>query len=116
MKKINFKQLLIATDITRKHCENIDCRENFANVLYRNGNGIASHALALKIYNSNEETEYTDEEVSLIQEHANAFANLFLLTRSIVLSTINRKKQPINRNNYGLDRTGLSGNSCPPYG
>ena len=62
MKKINFKQLLIATDITRKHCENIDCRENFANVLYRNGNGIASHALALKIYNSNEETEYSDEE------------------------------------------------------
>lgn len=77
MKKINFKQLLIATDITRKHCENIDCRENFANVLYRNGNGIASHALALKIYNSNEETEYSDEEVSLMQEHANAFANLF---------------------------------------
>lgn len=92
MKKINFKQLLIATDITRKHCENIDCRENFANVLYRNGNGIASHALALKIYNSNEETEYSDEEVALIQEHANAFANLSSLTRSIVLSTINRKK------------------------
>ena len=72
MKKINFKQLLIATDITRKHCENIDCRENFANVLYRNGNGIASHALALKIYNSN-------EEVALIQEHANAFCKPFFI-------------------------------------
>lgn len=79
MKKINFKQLLIATDITRKHCENIDCRESFANVLYRNGNGIASHALALKIYNSNEETEYSDEEVSLIQEHANAFCKPFFI-------------------------------------
>ena len=79
MKKINFKQLLIATDITRKHCENIDCRENFANVLYRNGNGIASHALALKIYNSNEETEYSDEEVALIQEHANAFCKPFFI-------------------------------------
>ena len=60
MKKINFKQLLIATDITRKHCENIDCRENFANVLYRNGKG-------------------SDEEVVLIQEHANAFCKPFFI-------------------------------------
>ena len=32
-----------------------------------------------KIYNSNEETEYTDEEVSLIQEHANAFCKPFFI-------------------------------------
>lgn len=43
MKKINFEKLLVATDIARKHCENKDCREDFANVLYRNGNGIAAH-------------------------------------------------------------------------
>lgn len=35
MKKINFEKMLIATDVARKHCENKDCREDFANVLYR---------------------------------------------------------------------------------
>lgn len=79
MKKINFEKLFIATDIARRHCESKDCREDFANILYRYGNGIASHALALKIYNSNEETEYTDEEVSLIQEHANTFCKPFFI-------------------------------------
>lgn len=79
MKKINFEKMLIATDVARKHCENRDCREDFANVLYRNGNGIASHALAMKIYNSGEETEYTDEELTLIQEYANTFCKPFFI-------------------------------------
>ncbi|WP_294616451.1 hypothetical protein [uncultured Bacteroides sp.] len=79
MKNINFKQLLIAADVARKYCENKDCRESFANVLYQNGNGIALHALALKIYNSDENTEYTDEEVNLIKEHANAFCKPFFI-------------------------------------
>lgn len=79
MKKLNFKQLIIATDVSRKHCENIDSRESFANVLYRNGNGIASHALALKIYNSTEDTEYTDEEINLIKEHANSYCKPFFI-------------------------------------
>lgn len=68
MKKINFKKLLVSTDISRKHCENVDCRESFANVLYQQGNGIAFHALALKIYNADENTEYSDEEIRLIRE------------------------------------------------
>lgn len=79
MKKINFESLLVATDIARKHCENKDCREDFANVLYRNGNGIAFHALALKIYNSTESTEYTDEETSMIKEYANTFCKPFFI-------------------------------------
>lgn len=86
MKKINFKQLLISTDIARTHCENIDSRESFANLLYCNGDGIASHALALKIYNSTGETEYTDEEIDLIKEYANSHCKPFFIdaiTRAI---------------------------------
>lgn len=79
MKKLNLKSLLVSTDISRKHCEHVDCRESFANILYQNGNGIALHALALKIYNSDENTEYTDEEVGLIKEHANAFCKPFFI-------------------------------------
>lgn len=79
MKILNFKQLMISTDITRKHCENIDSREGLANVLYCNGQGIAAHALAIKIYNSNEETEYSDEEISLIKEYVNSYCKPFFI-------------------------------------
>lgn len=78
MKKLNFEQLLIATDISRKHCENVDCRVDFSDVIYRNGSGISAHALALKIYNSTEDTEYTDEEINLIKEHANLCKPFFI--------------------------------------
>lgn len=79
MKKINFEKLLVATDIARKNCENKDCREDFANVLYRNGNGIAAHALALKIYSSHEDTEYSDEEIQLMRKYANGFCKPFFI-------------------------------------
>lgn len=79
MKKINFENMLVATDIARKHCKNKDYREDFANLLYQNGNGIASHALALKIYNSTEDTKYTDEEINLIKEHANSYCKPFFI-------------------------------------
>lgn len=79
MKKINFEKILVASDIARKHCENKDCRESFANILYANGSGIAAHALALKIYNSKGDTEYSDEEVNLIIEHANVFCKPFFI-------------------------------------
>lgn len=79
MKNINFKSLLVATDIARKHCENKDYRESFANILYTNGSGIVSHVLAFKIYHSNEETEYTDGEIELIIEYANEFCKPFFI-------------------------------------
>lgn len=79
MKILNFKQLLIATDVARKHCEKIDSRESFANVLYCNGDGISSHVLALKIYNSIGETEYTDEEINLIKKYADSCCKPFFI-------------------------------------
>lgn len=39
-------------------------------MIYLNVNGIKAHALAMKIYRSEGETEYTPEEVRLIKEVA----------------------------------------------
>lgn len=70
MKKLNFKEFSIPTGISRKHRQTGDARESFANLLYLNVNGIRAHALALKIYQSEGEVSYTDEEVQLITEVA----------------------------------------------
>ena len=47
--------------------------ENEGMVIYKHGNGIRAHALALKIYNSKGETEFTDDEVIMISQAAENF-------------------------------------------
>lgn len=50
-----------------------DARESFADIVYMNANGIRAHALAMKIYRSEGEEEFTDEEVRLITGLAERF-------------------------------------------
>ena len=45
----------------------MDVRETFADMIYNNVNGIKAHALALKIYGSEGEADYTDDEVKLVR-------------------------------------------------
>lgn len=66
MTKINFQQFKMYASITRKNVQIIDVREQFADMIYTHVNGIKAHALALKIYNNEGETEYSEEEVRLI--------------------------------------------------
>ena len=68
--RINFKNFEIPTGISQKNKISGDVRENFADLLYLNVNGIKSHALALKIYNSDGETEFSDEEIKTIKSVA----------------------------------------------
>lgn len=77
--KINFKKLLVAKDIAHKQCENKDYREEFANILHKNGDGVAASCLAFKIYQSSGEVEYTDEEVNLIRSYANSYCKAFFI-------------------------------------
>lgn len=70
MTKLNFKQFTIPTGISGKTSRTGDARESFANQIYLNVNGIRAHALAMKIYNSDGETEYSQDEVKLIREVA----------------------------------------------
>lgn len=66
MSKIDFQHFKIYASISHKESHTVDVRENFADMIYNNVNGIKAHALALKIYNSEGCVEYTDEEVNLI--------------------------------------------------
>lgn len=60
--------------INRSEWRTGDAREAMADLVYKNVNGIAAHRLAFKIYESDGETEYTDEEATLIVRVAEAFA------------------------------------------
>ena len=64
--KINFEQLKVYTDIAKTNETVTNVKVQIADALYQNGFGIACHALALKIYNSQGECELTDEECQIL--------------------------------------------------
>lgn len=66
MAKINFEQLKVYTDIAKTNATVINAKVQIADALYQNGFGIASHALAFKIYNSQGSCELTDDEFKLL--------------------------------------------------
>ena len=74
MAKINFQQFRIPGGIDRSRYQTGDARESVANMLYLNINGIRAHALALKIYRSEGETDFTEEEVRTLREVADTYA------------------------------------------
>lgn len=67
MKRIDFQHFKIYASISHKASHTVDARENFADMIYNNVNGIKAHALALKIYESEGEADYTDDEVKLVR-------------------------------------------------
>ena len=60
MVKIDFSKIPCYTNISKKDKQEQDFREDFANVIYMKGNGVAMGALALKIYNSAGEEDYNE--------------------------------------------------------
>lgn len=68
MIKLNFKQFSVPTGVSRKNRQTGDARESFADMIYLNVNGIRAKALAMKIFQSEGEAEYSPEEVKLIRE------------------------------------------------
>ncbi len=60
--------------IGRNQYQEGDARESVANMLYLNVNGIRAHALALKIYQSEGDTDYSEEEIKSIIDVANMYA------------------------------------------
>lgn len=67
MAKLNFKSFCVYTSVSKKTKKEVDVREIFADLLYTGVNGIRSHALALKIFQSEGETSFSNEEVALIR-------------------------------------------------
>ena len=66
MIRIDFTQFTVFTDISQTVCVMKDIRKDIANELWTRGQGIACHALALKIYNSEGEQKFTDDEYDLL--------------------------------------------------
>ena len=66
--KIDFSKVKVYTDLGRETGVVQNLRKDFANLIYTQGRGIEAHALALKIYNGNAETEFNDHEVAMIND------------------------------------------------
>ena len=64
--KINFENFVLFKDVAHEKKEILNVKRVLANELYTKGQGIEFHALALKIYNSEGETELTEEEYALL--------------------------------------------------
>ena len=67
MKKINFKEFQIQENLFSNTKTLVDLREGFSNVVYKNSQGIKGLDLALKIYKSDGETEFNDDELQIIK-------------------------------------------------
>ena len=93
MVKINFEQLRVYRDIEHKMFDDVNVKTGVANELYEKGQGIAFHALAMKIYNSQGDTEYTDEEYELIMNYANQ------MCRPSVIDALMNCKQKEDKDN-----------------
>lgn len=70
--KIDFEQFEVYSDLAKKNKVVLNVKEDFANVIYQRGQGIAFHALALKIWNSHGEEEYNENEYALMKRISEA--------------------------------------------
>lgn len=92
MKKINFEKLDIFTDIQKTNKVEQDVKSELANFIYKNAAGIEMHALAMKIYNSEGETEYNEKECELIRTISQSLAPFFIDAIENVLKDENNTK------------------------
>lgn len=76
--EIDFSKIEIFTDVAHKNCSICDLRTQFADVIYNYGQGIASHALALKIYNSSGPEHFDDKELHLIEQYSKLCSPAFI--------------------------------------
>ena len=68
--KIKLEHLEVFMTLDKNQCQVVNARKQIANIIYSQGAGLglAGQALAVKMWNGSDETEYTDEEVKIIKE------------------------------------------------
>lgn len=92
MVKIDFKNFRIPMDISRSRFKIGDARESVANMIYLNVNGIRAHTLAMKIYQSDGETEYSDDELSIINDVSHRYGTpAFIDGLSMIIKSTNNE-------------------------
>lgn len=67
MKKIDFRNFKVFTDISGEKTETLDITLMFSDMLYKRVNGIVAHDLALRIYRADKPVEFTDEEIGMLR-------------------------------------------------
>ena len=68
--KVKLDHLEVFMTLDKNRCQVVNARKQIANIIYSQGAGLglAGQALAVKMWNGNDETEYTDDEVRIIRE------------------------------------------------
>lgn len=77
--KIDFNKLKVYTGLDKKQFILAQAAKELADGLYKTAMGISGYALALKLYNSKGEEEYTDEEFDMILNYANRYGTPFFI-------------------------------------
>ncbi len=65
--KVKLEHLEVFMTLDKNRCQVVNARKQIANIIYSQGAGLglAGQALAVKMWNGNDDTEYTDDEVKL---------------------------------------------------
>lgn len=68
--KIELEHLEVFMTLDKNRCQVVNARKQIANIIYSQGAGLglAGQALAVKMWNGNDDTEYADDEVKIIKE------------------------------------------------
>ena len=68
--KVKLEHLEVFMTLDKNQCQVVNARKQIANIICSQGAGLglAGQALAVKMWNGNDETEYTDDEVRIIRE------------------------------------------------
>lgn len=67
--KLNLESIEVYTSIDKQACQVVNARKEIANLVYNRGNGLGLKgvALATKMWNGDENTEYTEDELKIVQ-------------------------------------------------
>lgn len=65
------------TDISQTSTIEVDFRKDFADLMYKNVNGIEAHDLALRIYRSEGSMELSDGDIAIIKALASKATPIF---------------------------------------
>lgn len=78
MKSIDFKNFRAYNDISHRTTTTADIRRDFADLIYKNMNGIVAHDLALRIYRSEALVVVNEEEEKIIMQLAEKGLPIFI--------------------------------------
>lgn len=75
--KINFEKFPCYTSVRKDEKIDVNIKFEIANLLYTSGSGISHGALAIKIYNSKGDEEYTEDECKILLGLCNKLTPIF---------------------------------------